>query len=214
MTATDTSTIAVDDPADGPGWPLHPLLDACQLTATAMGRRLGVSGATVSRAARYGLNDHQADEWAIRLGLHPLMVWGWAWVDPSAQARGRPSYARVAVGIRQAIARGELAPGDPVPSVKALADRWGVATGSVAQALDELRAEGLITGGGRGRRNLIASSLELGSTNCVVCGRAIAIGDEHYPHRPHCTMAARGWCDCDQAAHPECCPTCASGATA
>jgi Bacterial regulatory proteins, gntR family len=211
VTATETSTIVPDEPTDGLGWPLQPLLDACQLTATAMGRHLGVGGATVNRTAHTGLSDHQADEWAIRLGLHPLMVWGWAWIDPSAQARGRPSYARVAARVRQAIARGELAPGDVVPGVKALAERWGVATGSVMQALDELRAEGLITGGGRGRRNVIASTLALGSTSCVVCGRVIQVGEEHYPHRPHCIMASHGWCDCDQAAHPECCPSCAGG---
>lgn len=211
MTATESSTTVLGEPTDGPGWPLQPLLDACQLTATAMGRHLGVGAATVNRAAHSGLSDHQADEWAIRLGLHPLMVWGWAWIDPSAQARGRPSYARVAARVRQAIARGELAPGDVVPGVKALAERWGVATGSVMQALDELRAEGLITGGGRGRRNVIASPLELGSTSCVVCGRPIAIGDEHYPHHPACPLAVRGWCDCDVTAHPDCCPTCAGG---
>ena len=213
MTATETSSLALKDLTDDPGWPLQPLLDACQLTATAMGRCLGIGGATVSRAARSGLSDHQADEWAIRLGFHPLMVWGWAWIDPNGQARGRPSYARVAAGIRWAVAKGELGPGDPVPSVKALADRWGVATGSVTQALDELRAEGLITRGGRGRRNLIASPLELGSTNCAVCGRPIATGEEHYPHRSACPMAIRGWCDCDEAAHPECCPTCSRGAS-
>jgi hypothetical protein len=211
VTATETSTVPLDAPADGSGWPLQPLLDACKLTATAMGRRLGIGGATVSRAARSGLSDHQADEWAIRLGFHPLMVWGWAWIDPTAQARGRPSYVRVAAAVRHAIARGELAPSDPVPSVKTLATRWGVATGSVVQALDELRAEGLITGGGRGRRSLIASPLELGSASCVVCGRPIAIGEEHYPHHPACPMAVQGWCDCDRAAHPECCPTCAGG---
>jgi Bacterial regulatory proteins, gntR family len=211
VTATETTAAALDDSTDGAGWPLQPLLDACRLTPTAMGRHLGVGGATISRAAHGGLSDHQADEWAIRLGFHPLMVWGWAWIDPTAQARGRPSYARVAASVRQAIASGELAPGDPVPSVKALAARWGVATGSVTQALDELRAEGLITGGGRGRRNLIASPLELGPAGCAVCGRPIAAGEEHYPHHPACPMAMRGWCDCDDAAHPECCPACAGG---
>jgi hypothetical protein len=212
VTATDT-TVGVTSLMEELGWPLQPLLDACGLTATAMSRQLGIGGATVSRAARHGLSDRQADEWAIRLGFHPLMVWGWAWLDLAAQARGRPAYARVAAALRHDIARGQLTPGDPVPSVKALGARWGVANASVTQALDELRAEGLITGGGRGRRSLIASPLELGTAGCVVCGRPILVGEEHYPHHPTCPMAARGWCDCDAAAHPDCCPSCAGGAS-
>jgi hypothetical protein len=211
VTTTDTAvepTGLIEDL----GWPLRPLLDACGLTATAMARRLGIGGATISRAARHGLSDHQADEWAIRLGFHPLMIWGWVWLDLAAQARGRPAYARVAAALRHDIARGQLAPGDAVPSVKALGARWSVATASVTQALSELRAEGLITGGGRGRRSLIASPLEVGTAGCVVCGRPIVVGEEHYPHHSACPMAARGWCDCDAAAHPDCCPSCAGGA--
>jgi hypothetical protein len=213
VTATDTTTttVASIELAGGLGWPLQPLLDFYGYTATALARRLGVGGATISRAARHGLSDHQADEWAIRLGAHPLLVWGWAWIDPTAEARGRPAYARVAVGLRHAIARGELAPGDPMPSATALAGRWGVARASVAEALDELRAEGLVAGGGRGRRTLVASPLEVGASGCAVCGRPIVVGDEHYPHHPTCPLAARGWCDCDVAAHPDCCPTCAGG---
>ena len=211
MTATDAITVEPADLIEDPGWPLRPLLDACGLTPTGVGRHLGISGSTITRAGRHGLSDQQADEWAIRLGLHPLMVWGWAWIDPAARARGRPAYARVAAALRRDIARGDLAPGDPVPSTKALADRWRVATGSVTQALDELRAEGLLTGGGRGCRYTIASPLELGPAGCVVCGQPIVIGDEHYPHHPACPMATQGWCDCDGAAHPQCCPTCAGG---
>jgi hypothetical protein len=193
------------------GWPLRPLLDACGLTATGLARRVGVSPSAVTTAARDGLSDHQADRWAIRLGTHPLLVWGWAWIEDADHAPGRPVYLRLAAAIGDRIACGELAPGDPVPSVKTLADRWGVASGTVTQALDELRAEGLITGGGRGRRNLVASPLELGASGCVVCGRPIVVGDEHYPHHRTCPLAAKGWCDCDAAAHPDCCPTCAGG---
>ena len=210
MTAADNTTVAPAALIDEPGWPLQPLLDACGLTATAMGRCLGIGGATVSRATSHGLNDHQADEWAIRLGFHPLMVWGWAWIDPAAQARGRPAYARIAATVRHDIARGAFAPGDPVPSVKTLAARWDVGHRTVSQAIDELRAEGLITGAGHGR---IASPLELGTAGCVVCGEPISVGEEHYPHHPACPMAVRGWCDCDDATHPECCPSCAGGAS-
>jgi hypothetical protein len=138
----------------------------------------------------------------------------WAWIEEAASAR-RPAAAHVADALRDRIARGELRPGDQLPGVNALARRLSVGPKTVAQALAELRAEGLVSGGvGRGRCAKVASTLPSGLAGCIACGRAIAVGDEHYPHRPHCTMAARGWCDCDEAAHPECCPTCASGATA
>jgi hypothetical protein len=83
----------------------------------------------------------------------------------------------------------------------------------VVRALDELRAEGLIVGGigRRGHPATVASTVPTASATCVACGRGIEAGEEHYPHRAYCTMAAQGWCDCDQAAHPECCPTCAQG---
>ena len=55
-------------------WPLKPLLDACGLTRTALARRVGVSGSTLLAAGERGLTDAQADEWAIAVGTHPLMV--------------------------------------------------------------------------------------------------------------------------------------------
>jgi hypothetical protein len=41
--------------------------------------RLGVSYRTVQRLVVVGLSDEQADEYAVRAGLHPLEVWGDAW---------------------------------------------------------------------------------------------------------------------------------------
>jgi hypothetical protein len=157
------------------------------------------------------MTDRQADEWAIRLGLHPLLVWGWAWIDEAGGAL-RPAAARLADALRARIARGELRPGDWLPGVHALAAAARVGSRTVIQALDELRAEGLVVGGlGRGRPTIVASVLAVGPVDCVTCGRPIEAGDEHYPHRPRCPMAAQGWCDCDEATHPECCPTCATG---
>jgi hypothetical protein len=207
--AATTGWVSSAGPVEERGWPLRPLLDASGLTATALGRRLGVGGATVTRAAQHGLTDQQADEWAIRLGLHPLMVWGWAWIDPAAQARGRPAYARIAAVLRHDIARGVLAPGERLPSVAALAARFDGGHRTVTQALDELRGEGLIVGPGLGH---VGSLLEVGAAGCVVCAQPIPVGDEHYPHHPACPLATRGWCDCDDHTHPECCPDCAGGA--
>jgi hypothetical protein len=213
VTATDPPTDAVTAVVfDGAGWPLQPLLDASRLTAGDLAAELRLSGTTVRNAARRGLNDRQADEWAIRLGLHPLLVWGWAWIDPAATAL-KPAAGRLADALRARIARGELRPGDRLPGVHALAEQSGFGSKTVVRALDELRAEGLVVGGiGRGRPATVATTVPAPSaTSCTACGRAIEPGEEHYPHRPYCTTAAQGWCDCDQAAHPECCPTCAGG---
>jgi hypothetical protein len=195
------------------GWPLQPLLDASDLTPTRLAAELGLSSTVVRLAGRRGLTDVQADEWSIGLGVHPLMVWGWAWIEEAGAAL-KPARARVADRLRDVIARGDLRPGDPVPGVQRLAREWGVGSKTVALALDDLRADGLVVGGiGRtGRPATVASTLACGAVSCLACGRAIAAGEEHYPHRPRCAMAARGWCDCDGAAHPECCPSCAGGA--
>jgi Bacterial regulatory proteins, gntR family len=211
VTAADSTDAVTAVVLDGAGWPLQPLLDASGLTPTRLAAELGLSGTTVRVAARRGLSDRQADEWAIRLGLHPLLVWGWAWIDPTASAL-RPAAARLTDALRERIARGELGPGERLPGVHVLAREWGFGSKTVVRALDELRAEGLVVGGtGRGRPATVASTVPTGAATCCACGRVIEAGEEHYPHRPHCTMATHGWCDCDQATHPECCPTCAGG---
>lgn len=209
----------LDDPAaagaldEAPPWPLQALLDAAGVLAGALAVRIGVAGAAVSAAARDGLTDVQADTWAVRLGTHPLLVWGWAWVEEADRAPGRPAYARLASALRHEIESGALRPGDHLPTSKAIAARWGVATGTATKAVAELRAEGLIVGGGsRGRRPVVAGTIGAGDAACAACGRPIDLGAEHYPHRPHCGLADRGWCDCDGQTHPECCPSCAAGA--
>jgi hypothetical protein len=214
MTATDTPPAAEAlCLSEAAGWPLRPLLDTCGLTASALARRVGVSATVVKVAARDGLSDHQADRWAIRIGSHPLLVWGWAWIDQADRAAGRPVYVRLAAAIRDQIVRGDLAPGDRLPSVHELAERWGVGTRTVLAAVKELRADGVLTVGGPRGGARVAATIGAGPAGCAACGLAIELGDEHYPHRPFCTLAARGWCDCDQATHPECCPSCAAGAS-
>ena len=121
---------------------------------------------------------------------------------------------RLAALVREQIESGELRPGQSLP-LHALTERWAVGAKTAARALDELRAECLVVGGvGRGSCATVATGLGIGPVDCSVCGRPIALDDEHYPHRTHCTMAVHGWCECDQAAHPECCPSCAAGVTA
>lgn len=62
-------------------WPIEPLLEYCRCTPTGFARRHGIDPTTVGRAARRGLNDQQADHWALLAGTHPSCVWGHAWFD-------------------------------------------------------------------------------------------------------------------------------------
>lgn len=56
----------------------------------------------------------------------------------------RPPYLVIASAIRARIASGELAPGDRVPSTRALTREWGVAMATATKALATLRQEGLV----------------------------------------------------------------------
>ncbi|MEV7519198.1 TetR/AcrR family transcriptional regulator C-terminal domain-containing protein [Streptomyces sp. NPDC091371] len=57
---------------------------------------------------------------------------------------GDPPYLRIVAAVRQRIADGELGPGDPVPSTRAMARDWGVALATATKALTTLRLEGLV----------------------------------------------------------------------
>lgn len=57
--------------------------------------------------------------------------------------RTRP-WVRIAEDLRSAIAAGQYRPGDSLPTARELMDRWGVARQTVQNAVDQLRAEGLV----------------------------------------------------------------------
>jgi GntR family transcriptional regulator len=71
-------------------------------------------------------------------------------MQPEPTAGVVPLHHRIADAIRNQINSGELKPGDAVPSVGELCERWSCAPGSAKTALAVLKNEGLITGG-RGR---------------------------------------------------------------
>lgn len=56
----------------------------------------------------------------------------------------RPASLQVADALRNEIASKALAPGDKLPSIRSLAERFGVAPMTAQSAIDVLRAEGLI----------------------------------------------------------------------
>lgn len=53
-------------------------------------------------------------------------------------------YSRIAGELRHRIETGQLAPGDRVPSTRAITQRWGVAMATATKALAALRQEGLV----------------------------------------------------------------------
>jgi GntR family transcriptional regulator len=55
-----------------------------------------------------------------------------------------PAYLQVAAGIREAIAGGELKPGEKLPAGPKLAATFGVALMTVRRAIETLQAEGLL----------------------------------------------------------------------
>ena len=210
MTTTTTTEAVESATGEGQRWALRPLLDACGLTGLAgLAAELGVSRDVVTAAGRRGLSDRQADEWAIRVGWHPLLVWGWDWITAATPDTARP-HVRVAHQLRHDIEHGRLAPGDPLPAVKALAARFDVTARTVCQATSELQRERLVHATGQGRPLVVTDRSRLACEPCAYCGQPIAPGAEHYPHGPDCTQAVSGWCDCDQVTHPGCCPTCRS----
>jgi GntR family transcriptional regulator/MocR family aminotransferase len=55
-----------------------------------------------------------------------------------------PVYRQICRAVREAVARGALAPGDRLPSARTLASDFGVARSTVEAALAELDAEGFV----------------------------------------------------------------------
>jgi len=55
-----------------------------------------------------------------------------------------PKYLQIAGHIRDQIVRGDLRPGDEVPSERGLAAAWAVARPTAARALESLRGQGLV----------------------------------------------------------------------
>lgn len=55
-----------------------------------------------------------------------------------------PAYIQIADDLRRAIQQDELSDGAPLPSLRQMEDDYGASAGTVRQALDQLRGEGVI----------------------------------------------------------------------
>jgi GntR family transcriptional regulator len=78
----------------------------------------------------------------------------WLHVDPRSPV---PMYQQVVEGVKEAVARGGLKPGDKLPAVRELAMELTINHNTVAKAYQELEREGVIEVI-RGRGTFIAQS--------------------------------------------------------
>ncbi len=76
----------------------------------------------------------------------------WFDVDPRSDV---PIYQQLVDGVKKAVARGILAPGDKLPSVRDLAGRIAINPNTIAKAYQEMEREGIIETL-RGQGNFIA----------------------------------------------------------
>jgi GntR family transcriptional regulator len=76
---------------------------------------------------------------------------------PQPAAAEPPMQLRIADDIRIRIERGELAPGDSLPTLQELAERWSCSVNSARGAVSLLKQQGLVTGG-RGRAPVVRTS--------------------------------------------------------
>lgn len=72
-------------------------------------------------------------------------------------AEGGSPYSRMAADLRSAITSGVLSPGEQLPTVMTLSERYAVSAGTAQRAIAELRTAGLVTVS-RGRRAVVADA--------------------------------------------------------
>lgn len=70
----------------------------------------------------------------------------------------RPVYQQIMAAIRGSILKGELSPGNKVPSVRDLASDAQVNPNTMQRALTELEREGLLVGGGTSGRTVTTNA--------------------------------------------------------
>ena len=63
---------------------------------------------------------------------------------PSSTQRPDPPYRRIVAELRARILAGDLRPGDRMPSIRQIAQRWGVAVATATKAMATLRDDGLV----------------------------------------------------------------------
>jgi GntR family transcriptional regulator len=75
-------------------------------------------------------------------------------MEPQVTAVRPPIHVQIADDIRVRIEKGEIEPGDSLPTTRELAAAWGCSVGSARAAVALLGTQGLVTGG-RGRPSIV-----------------------------------------------------------
>lgn len=75
-------------------------------------------------------------------------------MEPRPTAVTAPIQLRIADDIRMQIERGDLVPGQALPTLQELCEQWGCAVNSARSAISLLKQQGLITGG-RGKAPVV-----------------------------------------------------------
>ena len=75
-------------------------------------------------------------------------------MDPRPTTVQAPIHLQIADDIRMRIERGELSPGDSLPTLAQLCERWSCSMNSARGAITLLKAQGLITAG-RGKAPIV-----------------------------------------------------------
>src|SRR5690349_17715214 len=96
---------------------------------------------------------------------------------------GEPPFRRIMIDIERRIASGELAPGDRVPSTRAIAQTWGVALATASHALSALTQIGVLESRPRvgtvvaRTRQAAPRPREPGLSRAAIIEAAVAIAD-------------------------------------
>ncbi|MFI0709622.1 GntR family transcriptional regulator [Streptomyces inhibens] len=102
----------------------------------------------------------------------------------------RAKYLQIAYHIRDQILRGDLRPGDEVPSERQLAADWGVSRPTAARSLETLRHQGLVDK--RQGSGTYVRGLAVNRRGREVYGRAKRTGKIHTPGE-YAVITSAGW---------------------
>lgn len=102
-----------------------------------------------------------------------------------------PRHAALARELRRRIAHGELPQGAPLPSEASLGAEFGVARGTVRQALSTLRTEGVVAGG-RGRPPVVRTGPAPQRFETFMSFTRFAVEAGHQPGQRTLEVARRG----------------------
>lgn len=69
--------------------------------------------------------------------------------------QSKPAYVQIAEHFSGLIRRGELMPGDPIPTLRTIAQEWGTSQVTVSKAVNLLQDEGHVKVGGPGLRTVV-----------------------------------------------------------